>query len=387
MSSNQGQPESQTPTGDATSTDATQVATEAPVSQSQSTTPEESRVSVVDGYIAAKNAALNAAANPAPEEATPEPQGEPVESEPVAEIADTENEAEADDAPAIDDAPETPVKAQEFRPRLGKFDARKQEAIILAKELLESGEEISLTEAERRVNLKYGISDDPAEAEPEDATPARTVADVRSEIDALKAEKLAAADTFDTRRMIEIDNEIDSKRDEIYEIRESERSAKIQADQQELTAAQREEEAANQRVLDHYTVASDPNHAIHAKADEIGARLQATGNPILQYADSAWRIYQMAANELGIAPVIPGTAPTPAPKAPAAAAAKQPSTTATPKPQAVQQHAVTGRPNPAVAPASGAARQHQPGPTPAISPEKIRTVNDYNRLKNSLVAA
>jgi hypothetical protein len=113
--------------------------------------------------------------------------------------------------------------------------------------------------------------------------------------------------------------------------------------------------------------------AIHAKAAEIFKAMEETGNPLVFDSQAPLKVYQMAANELGIAPGRP----------PAAKKSPTPATSAT-RPRAVEQSAVVK--TTAFSPASGAARTNQTGTIPGIDIAKVKTAADYESLVESIGA-
>lgn len=372
MRNDLGKPESAAnPTADETTPAAPEPT--APASEPTTTTPpaepvSEPKVADVDDY----QRRLEAALAPAPE---PKPQGEPAAEpeepsatdEPPAEPAPgeetqppTETDPPTEPEAAEPEPPAEPPK-KDFRPRLNNLPEVEQEAIALRKQLKEQGQDVSLKECLSRVEAKYQT---PAAA---DEPQMRTIEQVEADITAKKAEKREAAKNLDTDKMLDIDDEIDALRKEVTQI---ERHQASQAEVQQ-NAFEREVAASRAQVTELYPIANQAGHAIHAKAEEIAARLDRTGNPLLAQSDAPLRIYQMAANELGIAPIDPAHPPEPAatPAAPPKSSAP-----ATPKPQAVVQRAV-GRPNPAT-PAPASARTTQPGP-PTILSQPVRTRHDY----------
>jgi len=377
-------PANAVPTADGTSP-------EAPASDNSTTTtppvqPQQrlSKVAGVEDYERELSQALAPA--PAVEEAEP---GTPAEQPPADSVPDG---PEADAEPPVETpaATDQPPK-KEFRPRLnGIKDPQTQEAILLVSSLAAEGKPITLAEAERRIALKYG-AELPAAAGEQPAAPAETpeeyakrtpeeiareAASLKEQIASLKEQRKQAIRDLDPDKQIEIEDKIDLLRDE-HAILES------QTQKAELTAQQefdRKVDESHQQAAGIYPVMVDENHAIHAKATEIWANLEKTRNPLIHDENAPLRVYQMAANDLGIAPSDPGTVPaqTLSPKA----GAKPPSTPATPKPQAVPVSAVR-RPTPGVNLPSGSSATTQNGP-PADPLGKISTVHDYDKALENI---
>ena len=315
------------------------------------------KVADVNDYQKRLDAAL------APALATPEPAAG--EIPPI--VEDAEPAIPVPVAPVEEQAPE-PAKPKEFRPRLSGLDARTQEAIILAKDLKDQGQNISLAEAERRIGIKYGETESSAPVE--DAAPVRTVADVQAEIDAKTIEADEAADGLDVKRALALQREAVALEREIARIEAAQSAQNSKAE----TDFARAVEASRARTVEVYAVASDPAHQVHTVADRIWADLEATGNPLVFDQNAPFKVYQMAFNELGIAP---GKAVTAAPAVPVKSL-----TSATPKPQSVIQSAVR-RPNPAVPVASGGDRTTN-GPTPTVTFGKSRSPHEYGQKLKSL---
>lgn len=394
MPSDLGKPESEAPTptadGTATPTEPTApAAAPAPASESQPTTPppaaaEQPKVAGVDDY----QKRLNAALAPAKETEEPKP-GKPAE-EPAADPAPAEPAPVEPAADPASEAPETPPAAQtpaaeapkptkrDFRPRLNSLDERQQEAIELTKTLADRGEKISLAEAERRVNAKYGITDEtPSPAEqPAQRTLEQVDADIATQKAALRQAK----------RDMKIDDEFAAE-DAIDALKAERQRIEASAQQAQVSAAEAFEaavDASQELAARVYPCMADPNHVIHVEAERIWKTMEKTRNPLITSENAPMDVYTMAANKLGIPPEDPDAEPAPAaPTATPAAVTPQSSPSATPKPQPVAQQAVRS-PKPAAAPVPGSARTTPPGPAqPSIG--RIRTVNDYERTVANLV--
>ena len=355
-----------TPTAEETPAISPETPVEAPASDTPSTTPAEPlesgrRVTDMSDY----NKLLEAAQAPAPivpEGTTEAPAGETPAETTEATTDETTPDPE-DQTPAENEEPQT---RKEFRPRLSSLDARAQEAILLAKELKEQGKEISLGEAERRVNAKYGITG--SETQPQDQTPpapVRTVADIDAEIAAKEAEAEKHADELDMKTARKLDREITALELEKLQLRSAQETEAKNRLSQEGQAFKQQVEQSRQKTTEIYPVAADKNHAIHAKATEIWNAMEASENPLIFDANAPLRVYQMAANELGIAP---GSTKSPS-KSPVSV---------TPKPQSVQQTAAR-RPNQQSPVASPGDRTTQPGTTPE-QPVSFKNAHEYEQF-------
>lgn len=376
---NQAQAETQnTPTAEATPDIAPVATPEAPAPETvPATTPEPLPIGSREvSSVADYEKMLAEALKPAPEKPTEEagvipPQEEPTAAEEGARTQQTENAENAEEAQTEPEEDPQPTR-REFRPRLSSLDSRQQEAILLVKELKDQGKEISLGEAERRINAKYGVDvsdSQPSTQEPQ--APARTAEQIDAEIAAKEAEAEKAAEDLDVKTALKLQRDAFNLREEKARLAQ-EASARLS---REETQFHRNVEASRKRAVDIYPVASEADHAIHQKATEIWEAMQGTNNPLVHDADAPFKVYQMAANELGIAPLSKGA---PRPASPKSA------TQGTPRPQAVQQSAVR-RSNPAAPVASAGDRTTQPGPA-QINLGKIRNAYDYAKLARSLGA-
>jgi len=303
---------------------------------------------------------------------------EPTPGQPAEEPAAPAPVAPAVTPPTPTDPPPSPPAAeparQEFRPRLKALDSRKQEAVVLANALAAEGKPITLAEAERRVDAKYGVSPEPA-PDP-NAEPERTAEVVKAEIEQAEKDRREAIRQLDPDRQFEAEDKIRKLEQESGEI-----SSKVQqtvvSQQTVFEAKVAESHALTAQVYPAYTM---ENHAIHAEANRIYEALAKSNNPLITQEDCPFKVYQMAANNLGIPPLDPDSQPPVA--APAAPAAPKSPTLATPKPQLVPRTAVV-RPPSAVTPAPASARTTPHGPpTPAIG--KIRTPADYEATVEQL---
>ena len=196
------------------------------------------------------------------------------------------------------------------------------------------------------------------------AEPVRTIEQIRAEIEAKEAESDKAADEIDIKAVNKLNREIRKLEDEIRQTEAKQKEIEQAQETAEDATFNREVDESAEHAAGFYPCMHDQNHKIHAKAKEIFDALEASGNPLANQSNAPLKVYQMAANELGIPPVNPASKPK---------NGSSPSTT--PKPQPVSQRAV-GRPNAAVSPASGAARTTTPG-LPALPPGKRLNAQEY----------
>lgn len=267
-----------------------------------------------------------------------------------------------------------PDAGKNFRPRLTNLDARTKQAIMLVKEFKDQGKDISLAEAERRVNALYGVEDSapqsPEGKAPEDQAPERTAETIDAEIAEKQARAEQAADELDVKTARALDREITKL--ELEKIRLEQKSE--QAGKAEEVKFQEGVARSTERAREIYPASTDPAHPIHAKATEIWEALKGTGNPLINDQDAPFKVYQMAANEMGIAPLSKATPASP----------KAPTSSTTPKPQPVHQQAVR-QPKTAIPVASATSRTTQQGPA---EPDfgNIRTAYDYEQIARTMGA-
>jgi hypothetical protein len=269
-------------------------------------------------------------------------------------------DAVKDTLPASED--DTAQGKREFRPRLSGLDDRQKEAILLVKELKDKGQTLSLAEAEARVNAKYGVTSH-SEKQTEAAPPALTPEDLKAQIDQLKADRRKAAADMDTLKIAEFSEQIEDLQMQYLDARESAKNADLTAEQQ-FQQQVSESWAKTESV---YPAAAD--HAIHAEAERIWAVMQEQKNPIISDADAPFKVYQMAANALGIAPSSSSPKSSPAP---------------TPRPQAVQQSAVVRRTNPQSPVASGGDRTTTPTTASPLPNGFPRSTFEYEQMIHSI---
>jgi hypothetical protein len=356
-----------TPTAEATPDVTPAVTPEAPAPETAITTPlPEQTVRGKVAAVADYEKALAEAQASVPVEAIPEAGVNPPQETTSQEVAHPE-----ETEPGTPEGEQSPIEEsskKEFRPRLSSLDTRQQEAILLVKELKDKGKDISLSEAERRINAKYGIDDSDSPSTEQPDAPARTA----DQIDAEIKEKLDAADRaaedLDVKTALTLQREAFDLREEKARVA-AETNARVS---QEEASFNRNVHASRQRAVDFYPVASQQDHAIHTKATEIWTAMEGTNNPMVHDSDAPFKVYQMAANELGIPPLskaVPNKSATPA----------------TPKPQTVSQSAVR-RTNPASPVAPAGARTTTTVPTNPIF-GNIRNANDYAETVRKLGAS
>lgn len=346
-----------------------------PASENQPATtadsaPAKEGVAAMDDYMKRLQDALE----PATEENAAETDAQAGENPPAADAdAPPAPDADPEPDPAPTDAQDEPPAAaedepapkKELRVRLSELDARQQEAILLVKQKAKEGKPISLAEAEARVNAKYGVESDSdsLSSSTEPPAPAVTPDALKAQIDQLKADRRKAAEDMDTLKIAELSEQIEDLQLQYIDAREAAKVADLTAEQQ-FQQQVTESRSRRDRV---YPVAADPAHAIHAEAERIWNDMQEQQNPLVFDAEAPFKVYQMAANNLGIAPSSSSkTSPAP-----------------TPRPQAVQQSAVR-RANPQSPVASGGDRTSQTTTASLLPNGKINSVFEYEQLIHRL---
>lgn len=309
------------------------------------------------------NAEPPAKAEPTPEP-TPEPPTPEVEAQPT---EPTEPPAEPEPTPEHEptEEEEPSARGKDFRPRLGKLPDTQKEAIALVKQLADQGQQITLSEAESRVNAKYGIT--PGQPPAETAKAPEPTA-IQSEIDALKDELKTAAKSADTVRMAEIQVEIEDKRDALAAAKEQAAEANRKASET-LTKTVA---ASKEKAQLYYPDIKDPNSPLSKEWDSVYQELQSLDDPILKTPDAPFRITQMAAARRGTPPINPSKA-----AAPVATPKASPPTPSNQQPKRTVQ------------PAPGSARSAVPANTTGQLQAKIdglKSLNDYEAMVEELHA-
>lgn len=371
----------QTPTAEETNVVTHEATPEAPASDAATATalpaePTGRRVSSVADYekmLEQAKAATEPAEPKAGDDAPPTAQEGATQAEP--EAGKPQQESEVKDPDDLEAPPDDSPK-KGFRPRLSNLDSRQQEAILLVKELKDKGQDISLSEAERRVNAKYGVTEQASESgsqEPpkEEPTFENRIGSIAEQIAAKQAAADAAAEELDVKTALLLQREITALELEKIRLEAAEQAKSGQED----AKFQEQVDRSRSRAVEIYPVAQEKDHPIHTKASEIWETLQATNNPLINDPDAPFRVYQMAANELSIAPLS---------SAPSKAASPKSAPLGAPKPQAIQQQAVR-RPNPVAPVASAGDRTTQQGPA-THSFGKIRNAHEYSEVARKLGA-
>jgi hypothetical protein len=236
-------------------------------------------------------------------------------------------------------------------------------ALQIYRQAVNNGTPINFDTAFARAKEALGISDAPVDSEKqtENVKPILAPQEIESKIEQLRAERKEAAANIDTVKQNELTEEIEALRDQLKDARE----AVITGEQQ----FQKQVSESYAKTDSIYPAATDPKHPIHAEVERIWSAMQSQENPLISDADAPFKIYQMAANALGIAPSSSSSKSSPAP---------------TPRPQAVQQSAAVRRTNQQSPVASGGDRTITPTTASSLPNGLPRSTFEYDQMIHSL---
>ncbi len=219
---------------------------------------------------------------------------EPEEFEQEEEQEFDENEAEDEDPAAADDADE--VEEQEEAPRKDVLRARfrRQDDIAIAE--LARALDIPLLDAAKQFEAaKAGLKG--TEQEQEAQAPARTHAQAKAELDAKKAEMAEAIEAvdFDTQKRLFL--EIEALRDELPDLKDSERNATATARAREDEIKASVYDASEEKAFQFYPGLKDPESPIYKRMAEIYGEMVKLGDPLADDPDRPWIIAKEAAKD------------------------------------------------------------------------------------------
>lgn len=286
--------------------------------------------------------ALDANATPTPPEApepAPAPEPSPAEAI-VAQAQDPKNEETQEEAPQEQLESELPERV-----RIGSWSETERKAL----QIRARNPDLTLEQAIGMAKGKDEASA-PTTAEP-------TPEEIESQLDAKAHEKASAmkALEFDKAAQLEL---------EMADLTKAYRRAdKVATEKAEFrkVAVQEEMEKAKKQAVNYYPDTAKKDSQLTKKMYEIFDVLQDTKNPLVNSPELPFRLAQMAANELGIAPQ-EGKPKTPAPS---------------PSP--------ARRSQPTIQPASGNARTNSPQPLTAKDVlSKIEDVDQFRALMASI---
>lgn len=229
------------------------------------------------------------------ETAEPAPTPEAPKEEPTAEQAPAVEEAPAE-TKAEDETQESESELPE-RVRIGSWSETERKAL----KIRARNPDLTLEQAMAMVK---------GEAEPAKAQEEQFVApaDIESKIDEVAQAKAAAFKNLEFDKVAELEVEMLKLN---KELRKSERMATERESVQQTQRAKGIEEA-KARAVEFYPDAGKADSALVKKMNEIFDTMVDTGNPLVKDPSMPFKLTQMAANELGIAPRNPSAkAPSP----------------------------------------------------------------------------
>lgn len=312
---------------------------------------EDTEAGTLDDYYAeverAESAEHQEESEGSEEESDEEAAEEESEGEEQEESEAEEAEEEEQEEEESEDAGDEP---QQKAPERFRFKSDEDRAVAA----LAKAKGISLVEAGRLYSELNGAA--PAEAEAQaEATPERTVAKAKEELKELRQKRADALRNVELDEAADLDLKIDALVDEIDDLRVAEADRDQRAEQQFHSAV----EQSKSMAVTYYPDVTDANSPLVQEMQDIDKRLKATGNPLFHDPDKPFKLAQMAANTLGIAPANPK----------GKAAAKQP----------VKKNGTKVR-RPVHQPAAGSARSAQPAAPASKVDERIdgiTSLDDY----------
>jgi len=274
------------------------------------------------------------------------------ESEEGSEAEDGEESDEDEEEEAVEEEAEESAAQTRFRIRA----ADKVEATAL--DLRKRNPEWSLETCLAKAKLVHG--EEPAQEadEAQDAGLPKTVSDTKAKIRELLAKKAEAFENLDYAEGARFESEIEDLRDHMDALRVNE----VEHETVQQHAYQEAVQRSQKKAVAIYPDTTDANSALVKRMEEIDRQMKADENPLYYSPEKSFKLAQMAANDLGIAP-----------RNPQKAAAKPPG-----------KKANASRP---IQPASGSARTA----TPASASTKlesaidgIQSMDDYETMVESL---
>jgi hypothetical protein len=303
--------------------------------------------------IEAKQAEPVAKEAPQPETPAEQPAEAAEAQEPAkAEEAEKTEEKEQEE-PKADETAETDPENLPERIRIGSWSEVERKAL----QIRARNPDLSLEQAMEMAKGKD-------QAEPAQQLPNLT--EIENQLDAKATQKAEAIKALEFDKAAQLELEIAKLQ---KEFRKAEKLAERQ-EEAEKVARQESMNSAKQKAVDFYPDTASKDSALTKKMYEIFDVLQDTGNPLISDPNMPFKLAQMAANELGIAPRNP--------KAPKASPAPAPAKAPAPSPSAARR-------SPTIQPASGNARTNTPQqPTASDVLSKIEDVDQFRELMAKL---
>lgn len=218
---------------------------------------------------------------------------------------------------AVEDEETDEVKSQE-RFRIRAIDEVEATALALKKQ----NPKWSLTDCLEKSKVIHNAPDTVA-VTAETSGP-KNVAEAKTSIIEMRKAKAEAMESLEFAEAARLDAEIDEMRDLIDTLREKEsRTSQLEMAAEEI-AFNEDVTKAKVKAVDYYPDAGKSDSPLVKRMQEIDERLKDSDNPLHFSPDKPWRLAQMAANELGIAPRNPKASATPAKSTPATRRPVQP---------------------------------------------------------------
>lgn len=230
-------------------------------------------------------------------------QSEPVEEQVEEEEPEPEPEQVEDEQPLADKQEEEEDKSQPVKRRFAAQNELENEFVSVK----QRNPDVSIEDALSMAKKNLGIEEvTEAKAESDEPTepvePTLSSEEAQIQADEKAEEHRQAMVDLDFEKAAELAGEIRAMDRKVFELRASEQVASVEAEKKFNSTFDADQEKAIQLYPD----AGSPNSKFAERMREIDQSLKDTGNNLYFSADKVSKIAQMAANEMGIAPLAPG---------------------------------------------------------------------------------
>ena len=280
-----------------------------------------------------------------------EPAEEDVPAEEPEEEAGNGEEEGNETLPENEDEEEEPEPGPKSSNRF-RFNSPEDQAVAA----IAKAKGVSLVEAARLF-----AGENPAATVAETTEAERTLADVSTEYDAIRAERKAAMADLEFDKVADLDDKLETLRDEREALRVQDAREAVTKSTAEQTRYDTEWDQAEARAAAHYPDCTKPESALTKRINELDQQAKRLSDPIFHSPNKPFLLAQAAAKELGILMTDPKAKPAPGQK-------------------------VTRRP---VTPAGGNSRTSAPADTATKLETQIgqvATMEDYEKLAGSFGA-
>jgi hypothetical protein len=241
-------------------------------------------------------------------DAVDEEELDPEEAEEDAGNGEEPETEEAEEAPEEESIPEDTVEEDEGKPqerfRIRATNEVEATALLLKKQ----NPGWTLEDCLSKSKTIHGTPEDTAYAPADKEEGPKTVTEVRARINALRDAKAEAFEALEFTEASRLDREIDTLRDALDEIKEQEvRNEQLL----EMEFNQAVEHSQNKAVAIYPDVTQAASPLVKRMV-EIDRQMKEDGNPLYFSPDKPYKLAQMAANDIGIAPRNPKSATNPA---------------------------------------------------------------------------